>query len=81
MGKGIPQQEGIDLLDIFSPLTKVTTIRIVLAFAASHNKHLHQLYINNTFFHRDLNEEVYIELPQGFSSPQPNLVCKLQKSF
>lgn len=59
----------------------MTTIRTVLAFATCSNWHLRQLDINNSFLYGDLHGEVHMVLPQEFSSPKPNLVCKLQKSL
>ncbi|GKD24502.1 retrovirus-related pol polyprotein from transposon RE1 [Tanacetum coccineum] len=60
----------------------MVTVRALLATVVQNNWFLEQLDINNAFLHGDLDEEVYMTFPQGYStSLPPNTVCKLKKSL
>jgi hypothetical protein len=53
----------------------------VIALASINRWHIHQLDVNNAFLHGDLQEDVYMLVPQGISTDKPNQVCKLLKSL
>ena len=63
--KGYAQTYGVDYSDTFSPIAKLTFVRLFISLIAFYDWDLHQLDIS-VFLHEDLQEEVYIEQPSGF---------------
>ena len=64
--KGFQQKKGIDYSEIFYPVVKMLTIRLVLRMVAAENLHLEQLVVKTTFLHGDLKEDIYMIQPEGF---------------
>ena len=78
--KGFAQKKGIDFDEIFSPVVKMTSIRTILSLVAVEDLHLEQLDVKTTFLHGDLEEEIYMQHPQGYEvKGKDNLVCMLKK--
>jgi hypothetical protein len=76
------QNYGIDYDETFPLVAKMNTVRILISCATNFGWPLHQLDVKNAFLHRDLHEEVYMEIPPGFSSSKTtDKVCRMKKSF
>ena len=63
--KGFQQKEDIDYIKIFSPVVKMSTIRLVLGMVAAENLHLEQLDVKTAFLHGDLDEDLYMIQQKG----------------
>ena len=80
--KGYKQREGLDYFDTYSSITRINSIRIILAIAAWRNLEVHQMDVKTAFLNGDLDEEIYMQQPEGFTAPgQERKVCKLVKSL
>lgn len=78
--KGFAQKKGIYFDEIFSPVVKMTSIRTILSLVAAEDMHLEQLDVETAFLHGDLEEEIYMQQPQGYEvKGKEKLVCKLKK--
>ncbi|GKD98369.1 retrovirus-related pol polyprotein from transposon TNT 1-94 [Tanacetum coccineum] len=69
--KGFRQREGLDYFDTYSPVTRITSIRMILAIAALRNLEVHQMDAKTTFLNGDLEEEIYMNQPEGFIAVTP----------
>ncbi|KAK9942775.1 hypothetical protein M0R45_008423 [Rubus argutus] len=69
VAKGYKQKEGLDYFDTYSPVTRITSIRMLIAIAALHNLEIHQMDVKTAFLNGDLEEEIYMEQPEGFIVP------------
>ena len=81
-GKSFAQKEGIHYNEVFSPVVKHTSVRILLALVTEYELELAQLYVKTAFLHGDLEEEIYLTQPCSFKvAEKENHVCRLIKSL
>ena len=74
--------EGIDFGEIFSRVSKLTSIIFLLFVATAFDFKLEQMDLKTPFLHGDLEEEIYMKQPEGFVvKGNKELVCKMKKSF
>jgi hypothetical protein len=64
--QGHEQQEGTVFNETFAPVAEFQPICILLALAAQNNWHIHQMDVDSAFLYADLEEELYMEQPEGF---------------
>ena len=82
VAKGFSQQPGMDFQDTFAPVAKFSSVRLLLSLAASQNLEIHQMDIKTAFLNGVLEEEIYMEQPEGCIAPgTENLVCRMKKSL
>jgi len=80
--QGYNQEEGIDYEETFAPVTRIETIRILIAFAAHKEFKLYQMDVKSAFLNGYLKEEVYVMRPPGFENNEfPNHVLKPDKTL
>jgi hypothetical protein len=80
--RGFSQKEGIDYEETFTDVARYTLIRTIIALVAKMKWKLHQMDIKTAFLNGVIEEEVYIEKPQGFEvEDRKSHVCRLKKAL
>jgi hypothetical protein len=81
VAKGYSQKHGIDYNEVFAPVARWDTIRIILALAAKENWKVFQLDVKSAFLHGELVEDIYVDQPLGYQKGSGNKVYKLRKAL
>jgi hypothetical protein len=81
VAKGYSQKHGIDYNEVFAPVARWDTIRIILALAAKENWKIFQLDVKSAFLHGELVEDIYVDQPPGYQKGNANEVYKLRKAL
>lgn len=76
------QKHGVDYDEVFGPVTRLETVRLLLALAAKHDWEVHHLDVKSAFLNGILLEEVYVRQPKGFiKEGQADKVYRLLKAL
>ncbi|KAD3642279.1 hypothetical protein E3N88_31503 [Mikania micrantha] len=82
VAKGYIQEHGIDYDEVFAPVARMETIRLILALAAQKGWAVHHLDVKTAFLHGDLKEDVFVSQPEGFiKTGREHMVYKLSKAL
>jgi Reverse transcriptase (RNA-dependent DNA polymerase) len=80
--KGFSQIHGIDYDETFTPVARLNSLQLLLNLAAIFNWEVHQLDIKTAYLHGDLDEEIYMDQPEGFvKKGEEHKVCHLKKAL
>ncbi|CAI7785955.1 unnamed protein product [Closterium sp. NIES-53] len=63
--RGFDQEQGRDFTETFAPVSRHTSLRILLAVAAMKKKKLRQIDVANAFLYAPVDAEIFVELPHG----------------
>ena len=82
VAKGYKQKYGIDYEEVFAPVARLDTVRLLISLAAHHRWKIYHLDVKSAFLNGILEEEVYVHQPEGFLiKGQEDKVYRLKKAF
>ena len=82
VAQGFSHVEGIDYTEVFAPVVKHVSIRIMLSLVANEDFELEQLDVKTAFLNGELEEEIFMNQPEGFvEKRKERKVCLLKKAL
>ena len=82
VAKGFTQKDDIDYKETFSPVSRNDSFRIIMALVVHYDLELHQMDVKFSFLNEDLEGDVYMGQPVGFTREgKEHKVCKLKRSI
>ena len=82
VARDFSQAYGLDYTETFSPVARLSSIRVLFSIVLNKAWPLHQLDVSNAFLYGDLAEQVYMEQPPGYvAQGKSTQVCLLKKAI
>ena len=82
VAKGYSQKHGVDYTEIFAPVARMDTVRMIIALDAPKDWKIFQLYVKSAFLSGELREDVYVEQLRGYEKKgSEHLIYKLHKAM
>ena len=63
VAKGYAQVQGVDFEEVFAPVARIETVRVLLALAAKGGWEVHHMDVKSAFLNGDLAESMYVKQP------------------
>lgn len=79
VAQGFSQKFGVDYDEVFAPVARSTTLRVLLSVAGERGYKVQHFDIETAFLNGELEEEIYLKQPPGFQNGDK--VYKLKKSL
>ena len=79
--KGFMQREGVNFFDTYARTGMYKSMRVGLSLAAKWDHELDQMDVPSAFLNADIDEELYMELPEGYREGREHLVCRIRKAL
>lgn len=81
VAKGYTHQHGVDYTEVFAPVARMDTVRLIIALAAQKGWTIYQLDVKSAFLHGELTEDVFVDQPRGYENQDYLKVLKLKKAL
>ena len=80
--KGYAQEYGVDYTEVFAPVARMDTVRLIIVVAAQKGWGIYQLDVKSAFLFGEVKEDVFVEQPRGYKvAGKKDMVYKLQKAL
>ena len=77
VAQGFSQREGIDFVETYAPVVKMTSTWIILTYANFHDCEIMSFDVKTTFLHAKLDYLLYVKQIPGFPKADPHIVLHL----